>query len=141
MASGFQYSHGVLHGEGVPLDRVAAKYGTPAYVYSRSTIERNFQRFDQAFGRYPHLVCYAVKACANLSILRLLAKLGAGFDIVSGGELYRVMKAGGDPAKVVFSGVGKTAEEIDAALRAGILKFNVWDPLESTCRHASLSIL
>src|SRR5208282_230409 len=83
------------------------------------------KRFDQAFGHYPHLVCYAMKACGNLSILRLLARLGAGFDIVSGGELYRVMKAGGNPAKVVFSGVGKTAEEMDAALRAGILKFNV----------------
>ena len=125
MASSYQYSGGVLHGERVPLDRVAARFGTPAYVYSRAAIERKFRRFDQAFGRYPHLVCYAVKACSNLSILRLLAKLGAGFDIVSGGELYRVLKAGGDPARIVFSGVGKTAGEIDAALRAGILKFNV----------------
>jgi diaminopimelate decarboxylase len=125
MASCFQYSGGVLHGERVPLDRVAARFGTPAYVYSRAAIERQFQRFDQAFGRYPHLTCYAVKACGNLSILRLLAKLGAGFDIVSGGELYRVLQAGGDPKRVVFSGVGKTTEEIDAALKAGILKFNV----------------
>jgi diaminopimelate decarboxylase len=129
MASSFQYSRGLLHGERVPLDRVAARFGTPAYVYSRAAIESKFRRFDQAFGRYPHLVCYAVKACSNLSILRLLARIGAGFDIVSGGELYRVLQAGGDPAKIVFSGVGKTAEEIDAALRAGILKFNV----ESEC--------
>ncbi len=125
MASSYQYSSGILHGEGVSLDRVAAKFGTPAYVYSRATIERNFRRFDRAFGKYPHLVCYAVKACSNLSILRLLAKLGAGFDIVSGGELYRVLKAGGSANKIVFSGVGKTVEEIDAALKAGILKFNV----------------
>src|ERR1035438_449553 len=108
MAS-YQYSKGLLHGERVPLDRVAERFGTPAYVYSRAAIERKFRRFDQAFGRYPHLVCYAVKACSNLSILRLLAKLGAGFDIVSGGELYRVLKAGGNPAKIVFSGVGKNA--------------------------------
>ncbi len=107
------------------MERLAARFGTPAYVYSRAVIEHNFKRFDHAFGSYPHLVCYAMKACANLSILRLLARLGAGFDIVSGGELYRVLKAGGKPAKVVFSGVGKTADEMDAALHAGILKFNV----------------
>jgi diaminopimelate decarboxylase len=125
MAYGFQYQRGRLYAEGVPMERLAKRFGTPAYVYSRAVIEHNFKRFDQAFGHYPHLVCYAMKACGNLSILRLLARLGAGFDIVSGGELYRVMKAGGNPAKVVFSGVGKTAEEMDAALRAGILKFNV----------------
>jgi diaminopimelate decarboxylase len=125
MAHGFQYQRGRLHAEDVPLERIAARFGTPAYVYSRAVIEHNFRRFDRAFGSYPHLICYAVKACANLSILRLLARLGAGFDIVSVGELYRVLKAGGRPDKIVFSGVGKTAEEIDAALTAGILKFNV----------------
>jgi diaminopimelate decarboxylase len=107
------------------MERLASRFGTPAYVYSRAVIEYNFKRFDHAFGSYPHLVCYAMKACGNLSILRMLARLGAGFDIVSGGELYRVLKAGGKAAKVVFSGVGKTAEEMDAALKAGILKFNV----------------
>jgi diaminopimelate decarboxylase len=125
MPHGFQYQHGRLYAEGVSLERLAARFGTPAYVYSRAVIEHNYKRFDHAFGGYPHLVCYAVKACANLSILRLLARLGAGFDIVSGGELYRVLKAGGNPAKVVFSGVGKTADEMDAALKAGIFKFNV----------------
>jgi diaminopimelate decarboxylase len=107
------------------MESLAKRFGTPAYVYSRAVIEHNFKRFDHAFGRYPHLVCYAMKACANLSILRLLARMGAGFDIVSGGELYRVLKAGGKADKVVFSGVGKTAEEMDYALRSGILKFNV----------------
>src|SRR5258706_15777449 len=125
MPIGFHYLRGVLHCDGVSLERIAKKAGTPAYVYSRAMIDRNFLRFDRAFGRYPHLICYAVKACGNLSILRLLAKMGAGFDIVSGGELYRVLKAGGNPAKVVFAGVGKTADEMDQALRAGILKFSV----------------
>src|SRR5580658_8600794 len=125
MPYGFQYQHGRLHVEGVPLESLAKRFGTPAYIYSRAVIEHNFKRFDHAFGRYPHLVCYAMKACGNLSILRMLAKMGAGFDIVSGGELYRVLKAGGRADKVVFSGVGKTAEEMDYALRSGILKFNV----------------
>jgi len=140
MAHGFQYQRGRLYADGVSLERLAARFGTPAYVYSRAVIEHNFKRFDRAFGRYPHLVCYSLKACANLSILRLLARLGAGFDIVSGGELYRVMKAGGKAAKVVFSGVGKTADEMDAALRAGILKFNVESEseLELLARRAAL---
>src|ERR1022692_549531 len=125
MPHGFQYQRGRLHAEGVPMESLAKRFGTPAYIYSRAVIEHNFKRFDHAFGRYPHLVCYAMKACANLSILRLLARLGAGFDIVSGGELYRVLKAGGKADKVVFSGVDKTAEEMDNNLRSGILKFNV----------------
>ncbi len=125
MPHGFQYLRGRLHAESAPLEKIAHRFGTPCYVYSRAVIEHNFKRFDQAFGRYPHMVCYAVKACSNLSILRLLARQGAGFDIVSGGELYRVLKAGGKPAQIVFSGVGKTAEEIDTALHSGILKFNV----------------
>jgi diaminopimelate decarboxylase len=110
--------------DAVPLAAIAAKVGTPCYVYSAQTILANFRAYDEAFGAQPHTVCYAVKANSNLVILSLLAKAGAGFDIVSGGELYRVLKAGGDPKKIVFSGVGKTAPEIDAALKAGIYVFN-----------------
>src|SRR5580698_8123104 len=108
----------------MPLADIAAKAGTPCYVYSARTILENFRAYDSAFGAQPHTVCYAVKANSNLAILSLLAKAGAGFDIVSGGELFRVLKAGGDPKKIVFSGVGKTAPEIDAALKAGIFVFN-----------------
>jgi diaminopimelate decarboxylase len=110
--------------DGVALADVAAKAGTPCYVYSAATILANYRAYEDALQGTPHTICYAVKANGNLAILRLLAKAGAGFDIVSGGELHRVLKAGGDPAKVVFSGVGKTAEEIDAALAAGIFAFN-----------------
>jgi len=92
---------------------VAHQVGTPAYVYSSAVILENFRAYDEALGELPHAVCYAVKANSSLGILALLAKAGAGFDIVSGGELYRVMQAGGDPARVVFSGVGKTAGEVD----------------------------
>jgi diaminopimelate decarboxylase len=111
--------------EGVRLDEVAERYGTPTYVYSRQAIETAFRRIDAAFAAAPHLICYAVKANSNLAVLGLLARLGAGFDIVSGGELARVLAAGGDPAKVIFSGVGKRAVEIEAALVAGIKCFNV----------------
>ena len=110
--------------DGVALADVAAIAGTPCYVYSAKTIVENYRAYADAFGDAPHRVYYAMKANGNLSILRLLAREGAGFDIVSGGELYRVMKAGGDPGKVVFSGVGKTAAEIDQALDAGIFAFN-----------------
>jgi diaminopimelate decarboxylase len=120
----FEYRDGSLFGEGVGLDEIAAKAGTPCYVYSGTAILEKFRAYDSALGDVPHLVCYAVKANSNLSLLKLLADAGAGFDIVSGGELYRVLKAGGDPAKVVFSGVGKTAAEVDEALAAGILVFN-----------------
>jgi diaminopimelate decarboxylase len=109
---------------GLPLDSIAASMGTPAYVYSAPAILSKFRAYDSAFGGDPHLVCYAVKANSNLAILHLLAEAGAGFDIVSGGELFRVLKAGGDPAKIVFSGVGKAAAEIDQALCAGIFVFN-----------------
>jgi diaminopimelate decarboxylase len=119
-----QYVNRTLTCDGVALADVVAKAGTPCYVYSAATILANYRAYDDALEGVPHTVCYAVKANGNLSILRLLAKAGAGFDIVSGGELHRVLKAGGDPAKVVFSGVGKTAEEIDAALAAGIFTFN-----------------
>ena len=106
------------------MAEIAARVGTPCYVYSAATILENFRAYDATFGDQPHTICYAMKANSNLAILRLLAQAGAGFDIVSGGELFRVLKAGGDPAKVVFSGVGKTAAEIDDALTAGIFNFN-----------------
>jgi diaminopimelate decarboxylase len=116
---------GILHVEDVSLDSIAARFGTPCYVYSRRALEQAYLDYDQAFTAYPHLVCYAVKANSSLAILNLFARLGAGFDIVSGGELARVLAAGGDPGKVVFSGVGKTAAEMRAALHAGIHCFNV----------------
>jgi diaminopimelate decarboxylase len=122
--SPFHYREHALYCEGVPLAEVAARVGTPCYVYSATNILENFRAYDESFGDLPHTICYAVKANGNLSILRLLAQAGAGFDIVSGGELFRVLKAGGDPSKVVFSGVGKTAAEIDEALAAGIFHFN-----------------
>jgi diaminopimelate decarboxylase len=110
--------------DGVALADVAAMAGTPCYVYSAKTLIENYRAYADAFADAPHTVYYAMKANGNLSLLRLLAREGAGFDIVSGGELYRVLKAGGDPAKVVFSGVGKTSAEIDAALEVGIFAFN-----------------
>ncbi len=121
----FSYQRGQLHAESVPLAEIARSVGTPAYVYSRATLSRHYQAFDQALQDIPHLICYAVKANSNLAVLNVLARLGAGFDIVSGGELERVIRAGGDPEKVVFSGVGKASAEIRAALRAGIKCFNV----------------
>jgi diaminopimelate decarboxylase len=110
--------------DGVALADIAAKAGTPCYVYSAATILENYRAYEDALQGFPHTICYAMKANGNLAILRLLAQAGAGFDIVSGGELQRVLKAGGDPAKIVFSGVGKTSGEIDAALAAGIFGFN-----------------
>ncbi len=120
----FDYRDGALHCEDVPLAEIAAKVGTPCYVYAANGIRERYEAYRAAFGSLPHRICYAVKANSNLAILRLLADLGAGFDIVSGGELYRVVQAGGDPAKVVFSGVGKTREEMDYALDSGIHSFN-----------------
>jgi len=114
-----------LHAEDVALARIAERYGTPCYVYSRRALAETYRAFDAAFAGRDHLVCYAVKANSSLAVLNLLARLGSGFDIVSGGELARVVAAGGDPRKVVFSGVGKTAEEMRQALAAGILCFNV----------------
>jgi len=116
---------GALHVEGVSLETLAARFGTPLYVYSRAALDAAWQAYAEAFAGTPHLVCYAVKANSSLALLNLFARLGAGFDIVSGGELARVLAAGGDPGKVVFSGVGKTADEMRAALDAGILCFNV----------------
>jgi len=116
---------GVLHVEDVPLDAIAGEFSTPCYVYSRAALEAAYRAYDQALAAHPHLICYAVKANASLAILNLFARLGAGFDIVSGGELARVLAAGGDAGKVVFSGVGKRGEEMRAALVAGIHCFNV----------------
>jgi len=121
----FDYHNGRLRAEAVDIQELAARYGTPLYVYSRATLERHWNAFDQALGSHPHLVCYAVKANSNLAVLALLARLGSGFDIVSGGELARVLRAGGDPSRILFSGVGKTVAEMEQALEAGIRCFNV----------------
>lgn len=121
----FPYRDGELHAEDVPLSQLAEQFGTPLYVYSRAAFETNFNALDQAFSSVPHLVCYAMKANSNLAVLNVLAKQGAGFDIVSGGELERVVAAGGDPAKVVFSGLIKTENDIRRALELGIKCFNL----------------
>jgi diaminopimelate decarboxylase len=126
----FEYRGDDLFAEGVPVSAIAAVHGTPCYVYSRATIERHWRAFDRAFGDHPHLVCYAVKANGNLGVLNVLARLGSGFDIVSVGELERVLAAGGDPSKVLFSGVGKRREEIVRALDVGIRCFNVESEFE-----------
>lgn len=122
----FNYQEdGQLWAEGVALTQLAQQYGTPLYVYSRATLERHWSAFDKSVAGHPHLVCYAVKANSNIGVLNVLARLGSGFDIVSLGELERVIAAGGDPAKVVFSGVGKTAGEMKRALELKIKCFNV----------------
>jgi diaminopimelate decarboxylase len=121
----FNYRGDVLYAEDVPLSDIAARFGTPCYVYSRATLERHWHAFDRAFGQRPHLVCFAVKANSNLAVLNVLARLGAGFDIVSVGELERVLAAGGKPRRIIFSGVGKRADEIGRALQVGIRCFNV----------------
>ncbi|WP_448554166.1 diaminopimelate decarboxylase [Thalassotalea montiporae] len=121
----FNYQGDSLYAEACAVTELAKQYQTPLYVYSRATIERHWHAFDQAAGELPHLVCYAVKANSNLAVLNVMARLGSGFDIVSKGELARVIAAGGDPAKVVFSGVGKTSDEIAYALSHGIYCFNI----------------
>ncbi|HCW89333.1 MAG TPA: diaminopimelate decarboxylase [Marinobacter sp.] len=121
----FTYRDGELYAENVALSRIAGDYGTPVYVYSRATLEQRYLAYDRALEGMPHLVCYAVKANSNLAVLNVLARLGAGFDIVSAGELERVLRAGGDPARVVFSGVGKQAAEMRRALEVGVRCFNV----------------
>ena len=121
----FSYQNQSLHAEDIDVKALAEQYGTPLYIYSRATLERHWHAFNDALGDHPHLVCYAVKANSNIGVLSVLAKLGSGFDIVSGGELARVIEAGGDMSKVVFSGVGKTPEEIEFALLQGIHCFNV----------------
>ena len=121
----FEYKEDRLFAEQVPLNDIAEQVGTPCYVYSRKTLERHWNAFNDAFGDYPHHICYAVKANSNLAILNLLARLGSGFDIVSGGELRRVIAAGGDPGKTIFSGVGKQEWEIEEALANDIECFNI----------------
>ena len=128
----FEYRDGELYAEGVPVRRIAGEVGTPAYVYSLATLRRHYRVFDQAFAKIPHLICFAMKSNSNLAVLRVFAKEGSGFDIVSAGELFRALKAGADPKKVVFSGVGKKKEEIEYALKAGILMFNIESEQELT---------
>jgi diaminopimelate decarboxylase len=136
----FNYRKGVLCVEDVPLSDLARRYGTPLYVYSGEKIRSQFDSFDRAFSEHPHTICYAMKANGNLGVLNLLARAGAGADIVSGGELFRALKAGVPPSRIVFSGVGKTEDEMTAALKAGILMFNVesaeeMDALARTARR------
>jgi len=121
----FNYRGDVLYAEDVPVANLAEQYDTPCYIYSRATLERHWHAFNNAFGDQPHLICYAVKANSNIGILSLFAKLGSGFDVVSLGEIERVLKAGGDPKKIVFSGVGKKTAEMQRALQLGIHCFNV----------------
>ncbi|GAB3485147.1 diaminopimelate decarboxylase [Azotobacter salinestris] len=126
----FIYRDGTLFAEGVALSAIAARFGTPTYVYSRAHIEERYRAYADALAGMPHLVCFAVKANSNLAVLNLLARLGAGFDIVSRGELERVLAAGGNPARVVFSGVGKTREDMRRALEVGVHCFNVESEVE-----------
>ena len=121
----FNRRDGELYAEEVPVSRIVAAYDSPCYIYSRATLERHFRAYDQALGDMPHRICYAVKANGNLAVLSVLARMGAGFDIVSGGELERVIRAGGDPANTVFSGVGKQRWEMERALEVGVHCFNV----------------
>ena len=120
----FQYKDNILHCEDVPVAEIAAQVGTPFYLYSSETLHRHFTAFDGAF-TLPHITCFATKACSNIAVLNLFGKLGGGADIVSGGELFRALKAGIDPRKIVYSGVGKSEEEMRYALESGILMLNV----------------
>jgi diaminopimelate decarboxylase len=126
----FAYQGGEFYCEEVPLTKVAQEVGTPCYVYSRRMLIEGYRALDQAFAGLPHLICYAMKANSNLAILRVFIEEGGGLDIVSGGELFRGLRAGADPRRIVFAGVGKSADEIEAALRADILLFNVESPQE-----------
>ena len=128
----FEYRGDTLFAEGVNVTDIAQEHGTPCFIYSRATLERQLRAYQTALGEAPHLVCFAVKANSNLAVLNVLARLGAGFDIVSGGELERVIAAGGDPGKVIFSGLGKSETEIEQALKAGIFCFNVESAPELT---------
>jgi diaminopimelate decarboxylase len=121
----FEYRGGELYAEDVPVRELAERHGTPLYVYSAATLRRHFEAFDSAFEGQDRLTCYSVKANSNLGVLRLLGAMGAGMDIVSGGELHRALKAGIPAGRIVYSGVGKRPEEIEQALEAGILMFNV----------------
>jgi diaminopimelate decarboxylase len=121
----FNYKDNQLFAEDIAVQQIAEQYGTPCYIYSRKTLERHWNAFNDAFGEHKHLICYSVKACSNIAILNLFVQLESGFDIVSVGELERVLKAGGDPKKVVFSGVGKRSDEMQRALEVGIRCFNI----------------
>ncbi|HTZ17283.1 MAG TPA: diaminopimelate decarboxylase [Dissulfurispiraceae bacterium] len=121
----FQYKKGKLHAEDVPVTELVARFGTPLYVYSTATLARHFKAYDEAFDGKPHIICFALKANSNSAIIRLFAKHGSGADVVSGGELFRALKAGVSPKKIVYAGVGKTEDEIRYALKNRILMFNV----------------
>ncbi|UCF42593.1 MAG: diaminopimelate decarboxylase [Planctomycetota bacterium] len=121
----FSYKKGKLFAEGVDVERIAAEVGTPVYIYSKATFKEHLKRIGKAYGEIDTTICYSVKACGNINILRFMAEAGSGFDIVSGGELYRVLQAGGDPSKIVYAGVGKTNKEIAEGLDADIAYFNI----------------
>jgi len=121
----FNYKNGKLFAESVDVQKIAAEVGTPVYIYSKATFIEHLQKIQKAYGELDTIVCYSVKACGNINILKFLAEAGSGFDIVSGGELYRALKAGGAPSKIVYAGVGKTDTEIIEALNAGIGYFNI----------------
>jgi diaminopimelate decarboxylase len=121
----FNYQEADLYAEEVAVAEIAERYGTPCYIYSRATLQRHYHAYQQALDELPHLICFAVKANSNLAVLNVLARMGAGFDIVSGGELERIIAAGGEPGKVIFSGLGKTRREIERGLQLGIRCFNV----------------
>ncbi len=121
----FNYKGDVLYAEDFAVSEIADQHGTPCFIYSRATLERHYRAYEKALSGLPNMICYAVKANSNLAVLNVLARMGAGFDIVSGGELSRVLKAGGDPARIIFSGLGKTVAEMQQALQAGIHCFNV----------------
>src|SRR5512142_1836148 len=121
----FCYKGKELYAEDVPVSTLARKYGTPLYIYSHQTLVRHIRAYDEAYGAYPHIICYAMKANTNAAVVRALAKNGGGADIVSGGELFRALRAGVPSNKIVYAGVGKTEEEIRFALRSKILMFNV----------------
>ena len=131
----FEYRHGELYCEQVPVSRIAKELGTPCYVYSHATLVRHFRAYDNAFANIPHMIAFAMKANSNLAILRLMAKEGSGVDIVSGGELFRALKAGVPASKIVFAGVGKASDEIRDALQTDILMFNVESPAELQAIH------
>ena len=126
----FKYKGKRFHAEGVPVEKIAQEVGTPVFIYSKKTLVRHYNAYDGAFKKTPHLICYSVKANSNLAVLKTFDDLGSGFDIVSAGELARVIKAGGDTSKVVFSGVGKRDDEIEFAIKKNILMFNVESPQE-----------
>ncbi len=132
----FGYKGKNFYAEGVPFENIIAKVGTPVYVYSLKTLKRHYKAYDKAFAKAPHLICYSIKANSNISVLKAFADEGSGFDIVSGGELFRALKAGADPKKIVFSGVGKRADEIEYALKKKILMFNVESPEELVAINA-----